>query len=140
MQHKKANAFERLGLPHRPWSVDTQALLDTRSHLYLQTPDPDTRAVHWNTESLDSKEKSNVEEAGIGGSSRGASPADEPRRQSPDRGRGSRGDDRSSSSSPASAGAGVGDVATPRPDVAIHGDGVMAEELPSPSRARFKED
>ncbi|KAI4524515.1 hypothetical protein K525DRAFT_193780, partial [Schizophyllum commune Loenen D] len=119
---------------------DGQRLRKTRSPSPSLTPDPDTRAVHWNTESLDSKENRNVDEAGIGGSSRGTFPADEPRRQSPDRGRGTRGDDRSSSSSPASASARVGDVATPRPDVAIHGDGVLAEVIPSPSRARFKED
>ncbi|KAL1695115.1 hypothetical protein GGG16DRAFT_46052 [Schizophyllum commune] len=119
---------------------DGQRLRKTRSPSPSSTPEPDTRAVHWNPEPLDSQEKSNVGEARIGSSSRGTSPANEPRRQSPDRGRGTRSDDRSSSSSPASASARVGDVATPRPDVAIHGDGVMAEELPSPSRARFKED
>ncbi|KAL1721881.1 hypothetical protein EV715DRAFT_270757 [Schizophyllum commune] len=119
---------------------DGQRLRKTRSPSPSSTPDPDTRAVHWNTESLDSKENRNVDEAGIGGSSRGTSLADEPRRQSPDRGRGTRGDDRSSSSSPASAGADGGDVATPRPDVAVHGDGVLAEAIPSPSRARFKAD
>ncbi|KAI5828622.1 hypothetical protein K523DRAFT_373514 [Schizophyllum commune Tattone D] len=119
---------------------DGQRLRKTRSPSPSSTPDPDTRAVHWNTEPLDSKDNSNGEEAGIGCSSRGASPADGLRRQSPDRGRGTRGDDRSSSSSPASASARVGDVATPHPDVAIHGDGVLAEVIPSPSRARFKED
>ncbi|KAL1660814.1 hypothetical protein GGF50DRAFT_129980 [Schizophyllum commune] len=125
-------------LPDAP--QEGQRLRKTRSPSPSSTPDPDMRAVHWNTEPLNMEEKSNVEEAGISHSSRGTSPADEQRRQSPDRGRGTRGDTRSSSSSPASADAGAGEVATPRPDVATHGDGVLAEALPSPSRARFKED
>ncbi|KAL1721872.1 hypothetical protein EV715DRAFT_194140, partial [Schizophyllum commune] len=136
----ESTALDCGNIPMLDAPQDGQRLRETRSPSSSSTPDPDTRAVHWNAEPLDSKENSEVGEAGIGGSSRGTSPADGPRRQSPDRGRGTRGDDRSSSSSPASAGARVGDVATPRPDIAIHGDGVLAEALPSASRARFKED
>ncbi|KAI5889140.1 uncharacterized protein SCHCODRAFT_02511590 [Schizophyllum commune H4-8] len=120
--------------------LDGQHTLRARSTSPPSGPDPDTRAVHWNTEPRESKENSGMEEADISRSSRGTLPADEPRRRSPDRGRDTRSDDRRSSSSPVSAGAPVGEVATPRPDVVICGDDVLAEAIPSPSRATFKED
>ncbi|KAL1754527.1 hypothetical protein FB107DRAFT_291551 [Schizophyllum commune] len=117
--------------------LDTQHALRARSASPPSSSDSETRAVHWDTQPLESEDEKSVEEVMKTRSSEDVAYTAEP---SPARGRGIRGDDRSSSSSPASAGARAGEVAAPRPDVVIHGDSVLAEALPSPSRARFKED
>ncbi|KAL1734814.1 hypothetical protein EV714DRAFT_201691 [Schizophyllum commune] len=120
--------------------LNTQHALRARSASPPSSSDSETRAVHWDTQPLESEDEKSVEEVMKTRSSEDVAYTAEPRRPSPARGRGIRGDDHSSSSSPASAGGRAGEVAAPRPDVVIHGDSVLAEALPSPSRARFKED